>query len=54
MVFRANPKGGPIRYSTTARPEMGQQNIRITFDPSLDQDVEDLDKPKRTEGNKEK
>jgi protocatechuate 3,4-dioxygenase beta subunit len=45
MACRANPKGGIIRFPSMYCPTRNQEDIRIRFDPTLDQDVEDLDKP---------
>jgi hypothetical protein len=52
MAFRANPKGGPIRHPARVSPEIGRQNIRMVYDPTVGDEVEDLDKPKRPGGDK--
>jgi protocatechuate 3,4-dioxygenase beta subunit len=46
MAYRANPKGGPIRFPAKMRPTLNQQDVRIVLDPSLTSEVEDLDRPK--------
>ena len=46
MVYKPNPQGGVIRRSSKVRPELNQQDIRILFDPALDEPIEDLDSPK--------
>jgi protocatechuate 3,4-dioxygenase beta subunit len=46
MAYRANPKGGRILYPVNFRARLNQQDIRIVFDVTLDQPVEDLDATK--------
>jgi protocatechuate 3,4-dioxygenase beta subunit len=47
MAYMRNPKGGRIFFPAKVRPEINQQDIRILYDPSLTEDVENLDeKPK--------
>jgi hypothetical protein len=47
MAYRANPKGGVIRFPARVRPTKGQQDIRILLDPELTSDIEDLDAPRK-------
>jgi 5-hydroxyisourate hydrolase-like protein (transthyretin family) len=46
MVYKPNPQGGVIRRASKVRPELNQQEIRVLFDPALDEPIEDLDSPK--------
>jgi protocatechuate 3,4-dioxygenase beta subunit len=48
MVYKANPAGGAIVRPAKFRPETNQHDIRITYDPSLNEEIEDLDAPKRS------
>jgi hypothetical protein len=52
MAYRGNPKGGQIRYPSVVRPTKNQRTIRIIFDPTLDESLEDLDAPKKTQPRK--
>jgi hypothetical protein len=47
MVYKPGPGGTRIRYPAHARPALNDRAIRIVFDPSLGEEIEDLDKPKR-------
>jgi len=47
MAYRANPKGGVIRFPAKVRPTKGQQDIRIVLDPALTSEIEDLDAPRK-------
>jgi hypothetical protein len=47
MAYRANPRGGIIRFPAKVRPALNQQDIRILLDPTLVEEIEDLDKPKK-------
>jgi hypothetical protein len=51
MAYRAKSEGGPIAFPAKMRPQIGQQNIRIIFDPRLSDDVEDLDGGKKALGD---
>jgi protocatechuate 3,4-dioxygenase beta subunit len=53
MTFRANPQGGRIVHPSTIQPTLNQKNLRIVFDPSLTDDVDDIDKPKPPPGKKD-
>jgi protocatechuate 3,4-dioxygenase beta subunit len=46
MAYRRNPFGAHILYPAKIKPKSNDQNIRIIYDPNLNDDVEDLDKPK--------
>ncbi len=48
MVYRANPRGGPILHPATSRPARDQDDVRIVFDPALTVPPEDLDAPGRS------
>jgi uncharacterized GH25 family protein len=43
MAYMRNPKGGRIFFPAKVRPQINQQDIRILYDPSLTEDVENLD-----------
>jgi hypothetical protein len=43
IAYRENPKGGRIVYPAKVRPELSQTDIRIVFDPSLQDGIVDLD-----------
>ena len=47
MAYRANPKGGVIRFPAKVRPTKGQQDIRILLDPELTSEIEDLNAPRK-------
>jgi hypothetical protein len=51
MAYRPNPKGGPIRHPGIAHPTLNQKDVRIVLDPTLGDEIEDLDTPKPP-GNK--
>ena|GEM_PF-1129420 len=42
-AFVRNPKGGRVLHPAIARPKRNQSDIRILFDPSLTEKLEDLD-----------
>ena len=46
MTYRAGPGGTRILYPSIVRPKPNQQDVRILFDPTLGEGVEDLDAPK--------
>ncbi len=52
-AYRQNPDGVAIRFPAKARPALNQQNIRILLDPSLTDEVEDLDAPKKGADSKD-
>jgi hypothetical protein len=52
MVYKPGPGGTRIRYPAHARPALNDRAIRIVFDPSLGEEIEDLDKPRRPDANK--
>jgi hypothetical protein len=47
IAYRANPQGGRIRFPALIRPTKSQQDIRILLDPTLTDEIEDLDAPKK-------
>jgi Predicted outer membrane protein len=49
LAYKANPGGGVIRFPSYTRPKIGDDKIRIIFDPELTQEVEDLDKPNKNQ-----
>ena len=49
MAYKPNPAGGIIRFPSHTRPKVGDDMIRIIFDPELTQEVEDLDKPNKNQ-----
>jgi protocatechuate 3,4-dioxygenase beta subunit len=52
MAYHNDGRGGRVLYPSISRPKMNQQDIRIVFDPSLSEPIEDLDAPKKP-GEKE-
>jgi hypothetical protein len=52
MAYQANPKGGKIERPSITRPRLNQEDIRIVFDPTLNQPIEDLDAPKQPKEKK--
>jgi protocatechuate 3,4-dioxygenase beta subunit len=47
MAYRRNPAGGVIRYPSQVKTQRNQRDIRILFDPALDEPIEDLDAPRK-------
>lgn len=45
LAYKSNPAGGRIAYPVQLTPAMNDEAIRIVLDPSLSEELEDLDKP---------
>ncbi len=43
---------GEIKHETTIRPKLNQQDVRIVLDPSLNEEIENLDAPKKSPAGK--
>ena len=43
MVYGPTPAGEFIKFATHVRPKLGQTDIRIVFDPTLTEEIENLD-----------
>jgi hypothetical protein len=43
MIWKRTPHGGRIRYPAMVRPAMNQQDIRVIYDATLANEIEDLD-----------